>query len=469
MKKTMKSMLAFVVGALCLTGCEQDKMIEEISNTRLVTLTALQEGEDVTKAAIDGTTTTQINWSEGDKINYFGAGIIEYMTLKSGAGTASGTFQGTVTPGTQDYVLYPYQSSARCSEGVITAEVPMTQYAVQNSFDPAAALMVGEVQGSTVEFKNVMSFVKVTIPSNMSQCRQVSLKAKDAWTTVAGRVNITASTGEWSETSKKEGQAFVRLLPKSGTYLEAGASYYIAILPHTMDTGFELIFNDEYTSQIKVKQSRTEIVTFERSKTKKLGTITDFTYTVSAVTVTPGLMVADHNIGAASHTDNGDYFAWAALRPAYVIKPRTGLINNFYKSGGFTAANAPYYDGGYYKYDSRNTLESQDDIVAMLWGGHWRMPTNAEITNLINLPSRWINVENEGLQIGSSPNRVFLPAAGYCYNANNVSLQGSEGRYWSSTLERASTANNFFLDSSGCGTNYQNRNYGYSVRAVFSY
>jgi len=439
MKKTIKTMLAFVAGALALSACSNEELIDSNNGgAKLVTLTAYQESDD-TKAAIDATDSKKIDWTKNDKINYFGGATGESMTLKTGAGTTEGTFEGSVTTGASDCVLYPYQSTATNNAGVITAEVPMTQYAVANSFDPAAALMVGVVNGSTVQFKNVMSYVKVTIPSDMTNCKQVSIKAKDAWTTVAGKVNIAASTGEWAETTAKEGQAFVRLVPSgSATKLTAGATYYIAILPQDMATGFELIFNDN--DVIKVKQSTSSSVVFGRSKTKKLGDITSFSYTVS--TVSEGtLTMADRNIGAAETTAYGDYFAWAALRPAYINK----TTPTWYWSGGFTAANTPYYSGSSYtKYNTGDILEASDDIAAMLWGGNWRMATYSE----------WATNKANASVIG-------LPLAGGC-GATNISTSTTNGFYWSATLDVDDKGRAGYLRTTGSVVYVNPNEYRYS-------
>lgn len=485
MKKTMKTMLAFMAGALCLTGCEsefseQENLIE-VNNARFVTLTAYHEGEGATRAAIDGSISTQINWSLNDKINYFGAATGQSMTLKEeDADKPSGTFEGTVSTGAQDFVLYPYQESATCSDGVITANVPMTQHAYEGSFDPAAALMVGTVNGASVEFKNVMSYVKVTIPSTMTNCKQVSLKAKDAWTTVAGTVKIAskantwagAEIGAWAETAAKEGEAFVRLVPKAGeTKLTAGASYYIAILPQTMATGFELIFNDN--DVIKVKQSATASVEFGRSKTKKLAAFSELTYTVEAKSLTSSLTVADRNIGAATPNDHGDYFAWAAKRPAYITKHvENKKLTNRYKS--FSSDNAPYNNGsGYTKYDSfideKRYLDKEDDIAALLWGGKWRMPKYAELETLMSLTTG--ESGNDGYSFAGkntySGNSVFLPYAGHCYLAFPYSW-GDSGYYWSSQTmgDGGPIAFSLFFTSGYKDTTIEQRCYGYSVRAV---
>jgi len=473
----MKTMLAFVAGALALSACNNEDILNDNVNdndnsAKLVTLTAYQESEAGTRAAIDATDSKKIDWTAGDQINYFGGATGQSMTLKTGAGTTSGTFEGTITTGSTDYVLYPYQSTATINAGVITAEVPMTQYAVENSFDPAAALMVGQVKADkSVEFKNVMSYVKVTIPSDMANCKQVSLKAKQgAWTTVAGKVNITASTGEWAETTAKEGQAFVRLVPQDGDdYLTAGASYYIAILPQTMSTGFELIFNDD--DVIRVKQSASSSVEFGRSKTKKLGAIKSFTYNVTTkdLTVPDGatytLKMADRNIGVGgtgttlpTGTDTyGDYFAWGALRPAYTQRPEPGQnITELYWSDGFKFINTPFYTGNgsthswskYNSTDNKTVLDATDDIAAMLWGGNWRMPTKDEWEKNTS------NIYVQGLARAGN------------YGGTEPTLAGKHGYYWSSTSKDNTSAYIFHPYSNGFNVGSNGRYLGYSVRPV---
>lgn len=466
MKKTFKTMLAIVAGALCIAGCAKEEIIENIDNgPKLLTLTAIQEGGDATKAAIDAEDNTKIDWTADDQINYFGAATGEYMTLTNGAGTASGEFKGEVTPGTTNYVLYPYQSTATCAEGVITAEVPMTQYAVAGSFDPAAALMVGVVNGSKVEFKNVMSYVKVTIPSDMTNCKQVSLKAKDAWTTVAGKVNISAADATWAETDHKEGQAFVRLVPQDGDdYLTAGASYYITILPQDMTTGFELIFNDN--DVIKVKQSSSSSVEFGRSKTKKLGAITSFTYTVGTIDwIIPNnatytsLKMADRNIGAATaatteSTDYGDFFPWGGLRPQYKTRTPSYTVYSYHTplNSDYSSYSYAQNSNDYVKYnstDGKTVLEAVDDIASMLWGGDWRMATNPE----------------------------------WYYNRNNASITGLKCGYyagsshyneqffysWTSTLSGEKVYNaRYYRNAYDITTGDSFRSYYYCVRPVLS-
>lgn len=459
MKKTFKYLLALAAGTFCLSGClKEDAFYED--NTSVVTLTAYQEEEDGidTKAAIDGRNSRMIDWAWGDKINYFGGAEGQYMTLYDGAGTNVGIFRGTVTKGSTDCVLYPYQPDAKVGRSyttgntTITAEVPMTQYAVPNSFDPAAALMIGRVNGTKIIFSNVMSYVKVTIPYYMNDCKQVVIKARDAWTTVAGKVVIDADSGSWSETSEKEGQAFVRLVPKSpATALTPGASYYIAILPQIMDKGFELIINNQ--DVIFVKQSDPVGVEFSRSKVMRLGYFTDYTYTINAWSDLAGvntmwLRMASQNIGANNDRENGDYFAWGALRPDYLRKTTGSTIasgDQYYNRNSISNQRMNFYG----KYAEGAALKREDDIAAMLWGGNWRMPTEDEIE--ANLTQSAV---------------LALPNAGQY--ASNRYYSGN-GYYWSSTKANNSIGSSMlFLSDGNARELTASGENSYSVRPVLA-
>lgn len=469
MKKTTKTMLALMAGALAFTACSNDDAIVNESTTdKLSTLTAVMEDADAeTRAVIDG---LDIIWNastNADKISVFGTsnGDATEYTLSAGFETTSGTFTGAAVTGA-NYALYPSQSDAIINSDGIIANVPITQKAVLNGADPDAMLMVGAIDANNkVAFKNVMSYIKVTIPSGMS-CKQVVVKAKDEWLTLAGKVAITvADNPTWAETSPKKGQAFVRLVPSSGTTIAAGI-YYVAVLPQTMSSGFEVIYNVNDVIYYKQTTSTSDAQKkFVRRKVKNIGTLStaDSYYTFKVGTVTAGtITMADRNIGVGGTGTTvptgsdayGDYFAWGALRPAYTKKPTSGTtLTDLYWPDGYTIYLSPYYSfSAYTKYnntDGKTVLESTDDIASMLWGGKWRMATYNELNN------------------NSSQSSVSsLPLAGCC-GGTTLSSDGTSGVYWSSTLYGDDAV---YLGTNGSIVNFTPgyRQYGYSVRPVLA-
>ena len=116
MKKTFKTMLALMAGAMTFTGCTSDILEntpEQIpSALKPMTFTAIQEGQgDATRTAISG---TAINWTKSDKISIFDGvadkdgNLAREFVLTGEGGSASGTFTGEADPAaTTYYALYP--------------------------------------------------------------------------------------------------------------------------------------------------------------------------------------------------------------------------------------------------------------------------------------------------------------------------------------------------------------------------
>jgi len=252
----------------------------------------------------------------------------------------------------------------------------------------------------------------------------------------------------------------------------------------------------------------------------------------TAAAVDLGLSVkwANMNVGATTASDYGTYFAWgevtgcqrkssdgsciAATMDGYPSS-WTGSTNSNYVSGnsksdyGTWESCTTYKWGTYnnnftaYKYnvsssygtvDNRTTLESSDDAAVVNWGGDWRMPTDAELTDLFcNCYWVWTdsydgsgingyivyeakNTSDKGGKVkrGSTPsssyslsdNHIFLPCAGRRYSSSFDDV-GSNGLYWSSSLYENNCDEAWFLYLGDYVTyGAKGRFYGGSVRAV---
>ena len=131
-----------------------------------------------------------------------------------------------------------------------------------------------------------------------------------------------------------------------------------------------------------------------------------------------------------------------------------------------------WYDaGGTFIGDNKTTLEAADDAATRKLGSLWRMPTKEEIRELLDHCTwNWTTQDGKnGYEVKSKTNgnSIFLPAAGY--RGGSVLFDaGSEGRYWSSSLNTAYSDNARYLYfDSGVHDWYGNhRYYGFSVRPV---
>ena len=166
------------------------------------------------------------------------------------------------------------------------------------------------------------------------------------------------------------------------------------------------------------------------------------------------------NVGATKHEEYGDYYAWGET----TTKSSYSYDNYKWSNDGcdtFTKYNT----------SSETVLDLADDAARANWGGAWRMPTDAEWTELReNCTWTW-NIKNgvNGYEVKSKTNgnSIFLPAAGVRYDVDLYDA-GYHGNYWSSSLGTDNPDFAWYVGfgSDDVGRSYYNRCCGLSVRPV---
>ena len=115
-----------------------------------------------------------------------------------------------------------------------------------------------------------------------------------------------------------------------------------------------------------------------------------------------GTKWANMNLGASTETAYGSYYAWGE------VEPKTVYSNSTYK----------WYSGSLSKYcaaDGKTVLDAEDDAAWVNMGGSWRMPTKAEIEELVATKSNttdytWEKVGDSGWRVTrkSTGKSIFL-------------------------------------------------------------
>lgn len=154
---------------------------------------------------------------------------------------------------------------------------------------------------------------------------------------------------------------------------------------------------------------------------------------------------ASFNVGATCPEEYGEYYAWGET------EVKTAYSWSTYKwcNGKSSTLTKYCINSSYGTVDEKATLDSEDDVAHVKWGGNWRMPTRAEQDELRNSCAWfWTSVNGvNGYRVtGRNGNSIFLPAAGYRYG-KNMYYHGVYGYYWSATLS-------FYDDDSGSKASY---------------
>lgn len=155
-----------------------------------------------------------------------------------------------------------------------------------------------------------------------------------------------------------------------------------------------------------------------------------------------GVKWGNMNIGATSETDYGEYFAWGEVK----TKKYFGFYTQYQHYEEIDEAGADTLI--FHKYDIKSTdstsllpstrLDFVDDVAYQRLGGGWRMPTEKEMQELLDMCVWTIRVVDgtKGFVVKSKVNSncIFLPFVGFKDNGNFRYYPGREGAYWTSSF-----------------------------------
>lgn len=140
------------------------------------------------------------------------------------------------------------------------------------------------------------------------------------------------------------------------------------------------------------------------------------------------------NVGADKPEDNGNLYAWGETEVKEQYNVRTS-------KWGFMPFSLKKYNINSEQgtVDNKTTLDFEDDVAHVTWGGNWRMPTKKEMDELHdNCTWEWTTLNGvNGYRVtskkqGYTNRSIFLPASGY--KANGFYEYGRNGNYWSRSL-----------------------------------
>ena len=174
----------------------------------------------------------------------------------------------------------------------------------------------------------------------------------------------------------------------------------------------------------------------------------------------------DYNYREVNYGDGG--YCWDSYKFSEIQYDDEG---NAHQTGfkKYTYYYSFFGDSEYHDGDDKFVLDQEDDAAHKQLGGDWRIPSWAEMQELVDLCT-WEWTEQDGVSgqkvTGPNGNSIFLPAAGF---RSGLELKefGEEGRYWTST--RYHYQYNAMLLYFASDVNHvarSNRFAGYAIRPV---
>lgn len=245
------SKITLALAAFAATACAIEVLPEtpaenqpEVQLYPMTFTAGADEGSDPeTKVTLDG---TSVLWAADDQIKVFDgtATPLDPFTVKSGAGTTSASFSGSVANPSANkyYALYPYQEAATFTSGDIkigntdyksylTVDLPEEQQAVDGSVDPKAFLALAVSDGNgDFSFKNLNSLVKFRLSeSDITKLESISISS-NSLEAIAGNMKVAFNANGVPVQTYVSGKMDSYITLKAPTEgFKANTDYFIAI------------------------------------------------------------------------------------------------------------------------------------------------------------------------------------------------------------------------------------------------
>lgn len=318
-------------------------------------------------------------FSAGDKLSVFdGTANRRFTTTSTGKKVI---FSGEVAFGTSKFnILYPYQEGATCTDGKISAVIPIEQFATEGSFDPTANLGFVATEKDNFCLMNACTLIRF---NTTRDCSKVVLSDMDG-KYLAGPVEIDV---ESRTVTAGEGASKTVTLKD----VKAGKIYYFALIPQE-----SIKLHLEFTTPEGVSYARGKStgIALPRSSSLNIGKIAP-TYKDFYVDMgfPSGTCWATCNVGAEFPTDQGYFLSWGETQPKSfksLMESRSDYdwFHYFdFDAGTFSCrkytAEQSEHAGDSGRNDNKYSLQPEDDAATVNWGKEWRTPTRAQMNELV--------------------------------------------------------------------------------------
>ena len=360
-----------MIAAMAFASCQvQDELKSNFSQE--MTFTAMS-GEGETRTQIDGANAGKVLWSPNDAIKVFygdkaagtftykGTEAVDIATFTGNYSTMTGGIE--VGTGSSEYywAVYPNQSGSKYESESVTVTVPASQKATKGSFQNGAFPSIAKSQTPSLAFHNVCGGICFTV--SRSDINEIVFEGKNNEDLV-GTVKVVMKGGKPVVDAVVEGQKTVTL---TGA-LEAGANYYVSLLPQTLSSGIVVTFST--TSGLK-GSCEYDGTTIERSSFSILNNI-DSKVNVWSKTVWVNDEAGSESIeaGAGTGTSTAEWISYSDNTVSWEAnttgKPREGVIT-LPNGGTYTVKQVEAKDlaGEYdfYNYSFKTTGVSSTTVV----------------------------------------------------------------------------------------------------------
>lgn len=499
MKTIMKriySLMAATLTMIAAASCVQELSHDAHHQDDAIVYTAIAEGAD-TKAVL-GTSESgrqQFLWEDGDVIYINPGGGSSYMfstSLTEPSAVADFVYQGTdgfqIQTGQPVIATYPFGSWVQMEYRYVLLPIPSAQQIDPEveSYNKLAVPVAAYSTDNSLHFKNTTALLKCQVSqANVTKIRFYGLNEE----AVAGHSLVCfKENGEIDYVGIPNGnnEFYVELSAAPGKVFQSDRSYYLSVIPNTLESGFavelydsndDLLYTKEYDRSITVK--RNVILNLGMlGESSDIEPSADDYIDEYGINHGPGVEIDGVVWAPVNCGYHAEDFPWGKLYQ-WGRKYGQGYNGDYYDEndrlvGSYSTAIVPTLSEGVVSLSDGQAQENADIFYTIQsnvnnydWALHpydylwecgdeylsiktdydpcpegWRVPTSDELNALIENYSSW-TADEKGQSgywfSGMTPysddaSQVFLPAAGYRQPLKGTCYYlGRRGFYWSST------------------------------------
>lgn len=257
--KKIRFML-FAVVVMAAASCAQEIASENQNAVQVnyVDMEFTSSLEGMTKTQLDG---NKVIWTGKEAIAILDNSASPANTQATTVSGNPGVFTASVPEATEYYACYPYRADYKLSGSKLTTcYLPQVQSPAKGSFDIGRTPMIAKMNAdNNLEFKNILSHIKFTIPSDMTDVIALTLIGNDN-ELLTGTFDVEWNNGDPVIYPASNADTYATLRSASKGKLTPG-DYYFSIFPTEFKNGFVVILSKENGTQVAIRtdKARTEV------------------------------------------------------------------------------------------------------------------------------------------------------------------------------------------------------------------
>ncbi|MBO7112331.1 MAG: hypothetical protein J6V75_00065, partial [Bacteroidaceae bacterium] len=392
-----KSLHLFLLLMLLFPGCNEKELNDTVNTESkgipMSFYASIESPRDTvtTKTALSGTSddyTRKVLWESQDAIYVTNGTSYSRFTNKTEGNSETAEFAGTISQGSDYYAAFPYSMVTGFSSSSFQITLPSTQTYKADGIASDIFPMVAQCTDGVFSFMNLCGILVLNL-TGTAEISSISFSGTDEdgnQMMVSGNATVSAAYSDFpvlKMASNANSQVVLDCMDSNGKGVSLNSSKatpFHIVLPAANYSGFTIVVKTADEKQMTISSNKSlSIVRSKRTVASGIKYESEYAY------VDLGLSVkwATCNVGASKPEEYGDYYAWGETEPKTTYDWST---YKWCKGSSATMTkycnNSSYGNNGFT--DTKTTLDPEDDVAHVKWGGNWRMPTISEFEDLIN-------------------------------------------------------------------------------------